>query len=145
MEPAVVHLLAGPEAARDQEGVHRRLVAEAVVGQDGEPGLGLDGTGGVGDQERVELGVEAAGHREHAVGGGEVDDLGVLEHVDAQPEAGATGAHRRPRAVIAAGSARREATSMARLNNRVASSGSRQLCAAAKSSQSHGGITASPL
>ena len=88
MQPLVVDLLAGAEAAGDEEGIHGRAVGEAVVGQDREAGLGLHRPQGVGDQEGVELGVEAARHREHPVGGGEVDDLGVLEDVDAETEAG---------------------------------------------------------
>ena len=88
MQAPVVDLGAGAEAARDEEGVHGRLVGEGVVGQDGEPGLGLHRPVGVGDEKGVELGVEAAGDREHAVGSGEVDDLGVLEHVDPEPEPG---------------------------------------------------------
>jgi len=36
----------------------------------------------------MELGIEVPRHREHAGRGGEVDDLGVLADVDAEPEAG---------------------------------------------------------
>lgn len=80
-----MELLARAEAAGDEEGVEVGTVVERVVRQDGEADLRLDRAGGVADQERVELGVEAAGDGEDAVRRGEVDRLGVLEDVDAKP------------------------------------------------------------
>ena len=97
VQAPVAHLLAGAEPARDQEGVHGGVVGEAVVRQHREAGLRLDRSGRVGDQEGVELGVEAPRHGEHAVGRGEVDDLGVLEDVDPEPEPGDALAHRSSR------------------------------------------------
>ena len=88
VQAAVVHLLARAEPAGDQERVHRRPVPEAVVREHREPGLGVDGPERVGDQERLEFGVESPRHREHPVGRREVDDLRVLEDVDPEPEAG---------------------------------------------------------
>ena len=87
MEPLVVQLLPGSEPARNEERVHRRPVLEAVVREHREASLRLDGTHRVRDQERFQLRIEAARHREHAVGRREVDDLHVLENVDAKPEA----------------------------------------------------------
>jgi hypothetical protein len=88
VEAPVVELLAGPEASRNQEGVHGGSVLERVVWQDREARLGLHGTEGVGDQEGVELRIESSGHGKDSVGRGEIDDLGVLENVDAEAKSG---------------------------------------------------------
>jgi hypothetical protein len=90
VQAPVVHLLARTEAAGDEEGVHRRHIGETRVGQDGETGLGLHWPHGIGDQEGVQFGVVAARHREDAVGGRKVDDLGVLEDVDTEAKASDT-------------------------------------------------------
>ena len=91
MQALVVRLLARAEAAGNEEGVHRRAVGKGVVGNDGESGLRLHRAHGVGDQEGIELGIEAARHGEDAMGRREIDDLGVLEHVDAEAEPGLFG------------------------------------------------------
>src|SRR5215210_123655 len=88
VQAAVVHLLPGAESARDQERVHGGRVRESVVGQDGEPCLGLHGTHRVRYVEGIQLGVVPFGHGEDSVGSGEVHDLRILENVDAQSKAG---------------------------------------------------------
>lgn len=64
-----------------------RLVDEGVVGEEGEPGLGLHRPHRVCNEEDVQLRIETAGDREDAIGRREIDDLGVLEDVDAEPKA----------------------------------------------------------
>jgi hypothetical protein len=86
VQAAVVHLLARPEPAWDQERVHRGRVVEAIVRQHGEAGLGLHRAHRVGDQERVELRVISARNREDAVRRGEIHDFRVLEDIDPKPE-----------------------------------------------------------
>ena len=93
MEPPIVHLLARPEPAGDEEGVHRWLVTEAVIGKDGEARLGLNGPTGIRDEKGVELRVETPSHREDAVWSGEIDDLGVLEHVNPETETSRASGH----------------------------------------------------
>lgn len=91
VQAPVVHLLAGAEAAGDEEGVHRRGIGETVVGQDGEARLRLHRPHGIGDQEGVQFRVETARYREDAVRCRKINDLGVLEHVDSQAESRDTG------------------------------------------------------
>jgi hypothetical protein len=88
MEPPVVDLLARPESAGNQERVHGRLVREAVVGENGKAGLSLDWPQGVGDQEGLELRIEAARHGENPMWSGEIHDLDILENVDPEAKAG---------------------------------------------------------
>src|SRR5665213_599883 len=87
MKAAVVDLLAGPEAARDQERIHCGTVRERVVRHNREAGLRLHRAHRICDQKGVKLGVKAARYREHAIGCREVDNLGVLEDVDPKSEA----------------------------------------------------------
>ena len=77
-----------PKPPGNQESIHGRLVVEAVIRQDGQTGLRLHGTCGVGDQKGIELGIEPARNGKDAVGRREIDDLGVLEDVDAESESG---------------------------------------------------------
>ncbi len=60
MQPAVADLLASAEASGDEEGVHRGPVCEGIVRQHSETGLGLHRTQRIGDEERLELGIEAS-------------------------------------------------------------------------------------
>ena len=83
-----MHLLPRSEAARDQERIHGRFVLEAVVRQDRQAGLRLHGSCGVRDQKGIEFGIEAACDGEDAVGRRKIDDLGVLEDIDAESESG---------------------------------------------------------
>jgi hypothetical protein len=76
VQAVIVRLLAGAEA-RDQEGIHIRPVEKAIIVQHGEPRSRLHRAHGVGDEKGVELG-------EDAVRRGIVDDLCVLEDVDAR-------------------------------------------------------------
>lgn len=92
MRPAVADLLASAEASGDEEGVHRGPVCEGIVRQHSETGLGLHRTQRIGDEERLELGIEALRYREHPVWRRKVEDLDVLEHVDPEPEP--AGGHR---------------------------------------------------
>ena len=86
MKSPVVHLLTGAEAAGDDQRVDGWRVLEAVIRQDGEAGLRLDGSCRVRDQAGIEFGIEPASDGEHAVRRREIDDLGVLEDVDAEAE-----------------------------------------------------------
>ncbi len=74
-----MHLLPGAESAGNEEGVHRGVVAEGVVGEDREAGLRLDRSQRLGSEEGVQLGVEAPGDGEDAIGSRKVDDLRVLK------------------------------------------------------------------
>ncbi len=87
VQARVVDLGARAESAGNEKGVHVRTLGERIVRQHGEPRLRAHRAQRLGDEERVELGIEAPRHREHAVRRGEIDDLQVLAHVDAEAKA----------------------------------------------------------
>lgn len=84
MKTPVMHLLPSAEAARDQECVNVGFIAKCVIRNDGKTRLGLNGPHRVCNHKCVEFGVEPASDRKDAVRGGEVDDLGILENVNAK-------------------------------------------------------------
>jgi len=86
VQVGVVQLLPRAVAAGNQEGIHRRLVGEAVIGNDGKAGLRLHRPHRFGDQEGIKLGVQPPRHRKHPGRRRVIDDLGILEDIDAQPE-----------------------------------------------------------
>ena len=81
-----MHFLSRAEPARNQECVHGGAIVEGVVRQHGEAGLRLHWTCRIRNEERVQLGIEPPCDREDAVRRGEIDNLGVFENVDAEPE-----------------------------------------------------------
>jgi hypothetical protein len=57
-----------PFSPENEQRIHCGLVAEAVVGQHGQAGLGLHWPQRVGAQEHVKFGIKPAGHGEHPCG-----------------------------------------------------------------------------
>jgi hypothetical protein len=87
MQTPVMRLLARTETTGYQEGIHIRLIQEAIVRDNREAGLRLHGSHRISYEKGVKFGIEPSGHGEHAVRGRVVDNLGILENVNAEAEA----------------------------------------------------------
>ena len=85
-----MHFLARAKASWDQECVHRRGIAETVVGQDRETSLSLDWSRGVSNQKGIQFWIETARYREDAVWGSEINDFSIFEDIDTQSKSSDT-------------------------------------------------------
>src|ERR1043166_5631060 len=83
----VVDLRPRAESPGNQESVHVRALAEGIARQHGEARLRGHRAQRLGDEEGVELRIEAPRDGEHAVGRGEVDDLELLADINAEAKA----------------------------------------------------------
>ena len=91
MQIAVIHFLPRAEAAGNQKGIECGLVAESVVGDNGETGLGLDRALALRDHEYIQLGIKPPCDRDHAIGRRKIHHLGIFKHINTESKTSVLG------------------------------------------------------